>query len=811
MFLNYLKVSLRNILKHKLFSFINIFGLAAAMTVCMLILLMLSEQRSSDQFNQHKENIYRILSDKPDFRNPYATSPFPLSDVLKKGDPIVKDATHLVMGVGGDGQYNGKSVEMRGYFADPSFFKVFSFELKEGSKTNALAGPNEVVISSDLARQLFHDEDPVGKILTFTDRGLNYMGQAEASTPTPWGSFIVRGVLADKKYKSHLKFDVLMSSSSMLGLVARTKMADLTDNWNDIFRCYTYVMLDPGKNVHDLNASLIAVASTKYAGNQDYKGIKFFGQNLTQISPGILLGNEPSIVLPRIVYYILFFLALVVMISACLNYTNLSIARSLTRAKEIAVRKVNGATRKNIVFQFLSESIISALFALLMANVFLFVIKAAFLGLWVNQYLNFELKPNAQIFFVFTGFAVLIGLVAGIYPAFYLSKFEPIKALRHFQSLRPGKLGMRKVLSVTQFAISLLFIITSILIYDQSTHFLKFKYEFNASNIINVELQSNDYQKIARELATVPGVSKISACDYIPVTGRSEGASLKRRGTSEEYKNFTLLQTDENFVDNLELKLVAGRNLPGGKSSGRYALVNETAAREFGYKYPAEIIGKVLQNKYSDSAFFEVVGVVQDFHMSLDQPRIQPLVIQNQPALFKFVNIKIVSGELETTLARLEEKWKTIDPVHTMKYQFFENQLAATSRGFFDVVSILGFIAFIAVTIACLGMLGMATYSTERRIKEVGIRKAMGAEEFSIVLLLSKEFLRILIIAILIAAPLGYFLNNLWLHNFPNRVDFGWGTISLGVLLLLVLGLITIGSQTISASRRNPVDSLKME
>jgi putative ABC transport system permease protein len=820
MIFNYLKVGFRNIGKYKVFSFINVFGLAAAMSVCMLILLMLADQRSYDQFNVNKNSTYRILCDRPDYRNPYATSPFPLAGALKAQDPVVKEVTHLMMGVGGDALYQKRSVEMRGYFTDPAFFNVFSFGLSKGDKEDALRAPNSMVLTDETARRLFNDENPIGKTVEFTDRGLSvYTGGGESSAPVKWGSYTVTGVIADKNYKSHLKFDVLVSLSSLPILIGSNKIQDLSGNWTNLYNCFTYALIRPGATESDLNASLNRLVPVTYKGIPEFKGFKMMGQQLTTISPGILLGNEPNIALPRIVYYFLSVLALVIMLSACLNYTNLSIARALTRAKEIGVRKVNGASRKNIAFQFLSESILTALFALVMALVFVVVLRAAFLGLWVNQYLHFSLEGGLSVYLSFAGFALLIGLVSGIYPALYLSGFQPVKALRNFASLRPGKLGMQKVLSVTQFAISLIFIISSLLIYNQFTHFLRFNYEFNSKNIVNVDLQGNDYQAVSRELGSIPGVAKVSACDYVPVTGRSEGTSLKRAGHEEEYKGVTVLQTDENFVDNLQLRLVAGKDLPAGGSadtssggsSGRYILVNEAAVTAFGYKYPSEMIGQLLVSKGNDTAALQVVGVLKDFRMNLDHDQIQPLVIQDRPSLFKYVNVRLTSSDIRTTLSRLEKQWKAIDPVHPFKYQFFDDQLAATSQGFFDIVSILGFMAVIAVIIACLGMLGMATYTTERRVKEVGIRKILGAPAAKIVLLLSSAFIRVLLIAVLIAAPVSYILNNLWLRKFPNRVEFGWGTVLSGTLILLALGLLTIGSQTFRAARRNPVKAIRME
>lgn len=802
---NYLKVGLRNILKYKTFSFINVFGLAAAMSVCMLIMLMLADQRSYDQFNVNKHRIYRILSDKPDLRHPYATSPFPLAEVLRSEDPVVEGSTHL-LGVGGDAFYNNNVAELQGYFTDAAFFRVFSFQLGKGDPVTALRAPNSIVLSAAAAKRLFRDEDPIGRTVVFSDRG-----QDGSVRPTPWGNYTITGVLADVTYKSHLSFDVLISVSSMPALIADKKIGDPRYDWKNFYRCYTYALIHPGKTGADLDASLARLVKPRIAGIPELKGFRMSGQVLTGISPGILLGNEPNTVLPRVVYYFLSILALVIMVSACLNYTNLSIARALTRAREIGIRKVNGAGQKNIVLQFLCESILTALFALLLSILFLFLLRAAFIGLWLNQYLHFELRAGWPVYLVFLAFALLIGLISGIYPAFYLSGFQPARVLRSLSGMRPGRLAMRKVLSVLQFVISLIFIISATLIFNQATHYLKFQYEFNSKNIVNIPLQGNDYRTVARELGTVGGVDNISACEYIPVTGRSEGANLKRADSKERYISTRTLRVDEHFISNLQLQLLTGRNLPAGTDTGRYVLLNQSAVTALGFKDPSAAVGEFLRSEGDDSSLLQIAGVVRNFHMGLDHDEIQPLVLQNVPNLFKFVNVRIAAADLRGTLSSLEKKWRTIDPVHPFKYEFFDDELAAASQGFFDIVSILGYMAFIAVSIACLGMLGMATYTTERRNKEVGIRKMLGAKEFGIVMLLSKEFIRVLVIAVLIAAPLSYFLNGLWLNKFPNRVTFGPGTISAGILILLIPGLASIGVQTFRAARRNPVATLKTE
>jgi putative ABC transport system permease protein len=837
MLLHYIKVGIRNLLKYKVFSFINVFGLAAAMSVGMLILLMLADQKSHDQFNVNKDRIYRVLCDKPDFRNPYATSAVPLAAAMKAELPGVEVATHLVMGVGGDilvgvragggvgaaapaadGAGAARIAEVRGYFADTSFFRVFSYELAQGDRVTALAAPRSVVITHELAARLFGDADPVGRTVEWEDRGLTVFGNGGASTPVAWGTFTVTGVIAERHYRSHLKFDVLMSESSMAMLVQDKKIPDYKQNWEWYSNCFTYALMRPGRNVQDLDAGLREVVANHYRGLADFKGFKLYGQPLTRISPGILLGNDPVVALPMVAYYFLSSLAVLILVLAALNYVNLSVARALNRAKEIGVRKVTGAQRINLVLQFLGESVITALAALTLAVVFLFLLKAAFVRLWVNQYLNFELNGGVGVYLIFVGFAVVVGVLAGLYPALRLSGIGVIPALKNNDGLRPGRMGMRKVLSVVQFVFSLLFIVTSILIYNQFRYFIGFKYEFNTKNVVNIDLQNNDYRVAEKAMTAIPGVAGVSACEYMPAETRSEGGALRRpdgkpHSDKSDFKPVMTMGADEHFLDNLGLKLLAGRGLlPEGPEADRQIVVNEALVKAFGYSDPSAILGQRFESEYFDSGVV-VIGVVQDFHMRmiLGNDKIEPLYLYSNATNYQYVNLKLATGDIRGTVARLGEVWKQIDPVHGLKYSFFSDELANQSQGIFDVVSILGSIAVLAVMIACLGMLGMATFTTERRRKEVGIRKVLGAGNLRNVLLLSREFLVVLGVSIAIAAPLSYILNEMWLRVFPNRVEFGLGTVLLGTMVMLVLGLVTIGSQTVRASRRNPVDALKVE
>ena len=818
MFRNYLKVGLRNILKYKVFSFINVFGLAVAMSVGMLIILMLADQRSYDQFHAKKDRIYRVLSHEKGSAVPNATSPFPLAAALPEY-AAVEEATHLIPKAGGDATYGEKSVEMRGFFADSSFFRVFSFDLVAGDKRRALNQPNAMVITRERAEALFGDEEAVGQRVEFTNRGLRLLKfdfvSDPGTSPVDWGSFTITGVIDPTQYKSHIKFDMLVSAASLPALYHEEKVTDYTGDWHQYAQCYTYVLLKPESSELDLATSLDDLVAHQYADIEELAGLKLVPQSLDVIGVGHFVGNPLSLRLPIEAYYFLGFLALIILVSASLNYTNLSIARALTRAKEIGVRKVTGAKRRDLIYQFLSESVLTVLFALALAYLLLTLVKSAFMGLWANQYLDFDLQGNTLVYFVFLGLALLIGLLAGAYPALYLSRYSPTKVLKNLSSEKPGKLGIRKVLSASQFVVSLFFIITSLLVYQQFRHYLDFEYGFDAENLINIPLQGNDYQRLRNELGSVPEVTAISASAYIPATAMSLGSTRVRKvgnELSDADPAFERMSVDTSFISNFGLRLVAGRNLRAEGESGRGVVVNEAAARALGYAPVSDIVGASLEVAAYEEPV-EVVGVLEDFKFQTPvmEDGIGPLLFRYQPDQFSYLNVKVAADDVPGTLAKLAATWQRVDPVHPFQYQFFDDQLAKVNQWLGDLVAVIGFIASLAIVIACLGMLGMATYTAERRTKEVGIRKVLGAGEFNLALLLSRGFLTTLAVSVAIGAPFSYFVNNLWLQNFPNRVDFGVTTIFWGSLALLVLGLLTIGSQTLRAAQRNPVDSLRSE
>ncbi|MDP4284480.1 MAG: ABC transporter permease [Bacteroidota bacterium] len=808
---NYFKTAWRNLTKYKALSFINIFGLAVAMSVCMLMILMLSDQLSYDKFQKNRDRIYRIATTPLNQTRLRATIPFPVANTLKSDFPSVEDAVFLRRGFGGDAVYNLKYAEIKGYFSTPSFFKVFSYDLEAGNAATALEKPGSIVISHKTAEQLFGKQDAVGKTINFSDRSLNEWTD-EGTKPVDWGLFTVTGVFADHGYKSHLQFDGIMSASTLNQLYAQKKIENLSDDWSNDGGTFAYVLLRKTAHEKNLKQALNQITQQHFkdSKNSQIKKSKLTFQPLTKINPGPVVNNSPTNTLPLFVYYILGGLVLVILLTSCLNYTSLSVARSVTRSGEIGLRKVIGAYRKDLIIQFLCETMLTVFLSLLLANCFLLFLKNAFLHLWINKYLKFDLHFNVYVYLAFVIFSLLISFISGIYPALKFSKALPLVMIKKSGSPHLGKWGLRRVLTVSQFAISLIFIITSIVIYNQFKYYMQFDYGFNPKNVVNINLQGSDFQLVKNAFKNVPGVKEVSGCAYLPSTGRNDGLSLQVPGKDTSL-NAIDLSVDPDFINVMEIPLLYGSNISkGNDTTSGTILVNEAAAKQFGFPQPRDIVG---QNYMLRGKNVRVAGVIKDFtFFLLFQGRTTgPLVLHKNPAALRYASVKLEAGDISSVMKKLTNKWKSIDPVHPMQYEFYNQALANTNKGIFDLVSVISFLAFLAVTIACLGLLGMAIYTTERRTKEIGIRKVLGASEWNLNFMLSKEFLMMLGLAIIIAAPLAFLLNNYWLNFMVVRDKLTVWTLLFGSFILLVLGLLAIVPQTFKIAKSNPVESLRSE
>ncbi len=819
---NYLKVALRNILKHKMFSLINIFGLSISMATCLLIMLLVYSQKKVDSFHKKQNRIVRIISEE-DSRS-FASTPLPLGTTLLEDYPhLVEDAVRIKSSfVGGDVVYSDSRIPLAGRYVDERFFKIFDFTLIEGDAETALKAPFSMVLTKKAAEKVFGSQSPIGKSVKLNDVGLNTMGIDLIPTEnqeTMLGDFVVTGVV-DNALPSHIQFDFLASMSTIPSLVRQNKSDATFDNWKNYFDSYLYVLLKEGANKRDLEPILRDLATTKYGAIEEVN-ITFNLERLSDITPGTFRQNPISLRMPIEAIYFLSFLGLVVLFSACFNYVNLSFVRSLTRSKEIGVRKTLGAARYQIFMQFMIESIIVGLLSLVIAFCVLQVLSSAFLNLWINQFLILDFTLDFTLFVVFIVFSIVVGGVAGLLPASFLSSFSPIKTLRNSSGISLGKgkrLTLRKGLVVVQFCVSLFFIITTLLIFSQLNYLLEKEYGFDQGNIINVKLQGVEYETLVNELRQNPSIQTISASSYLPGTGGYSGSvEIKKMTSANEDKKLesNFMAVDRNFIPNLNLQLKAGSNFPKAmpKSNEELVIVNEAVAHLLGYNEPKAIVGKTILIGEEEKAL-QVIGLTNNFIFDLltEAEQDEPLLLRYLPSKFAYVSVRHhPTANIESIISFIGQKWKKLDKVHSFKYDIYEDELKATNSIFSDIIYILGFISFLAITISSLGLLGIAAFTAESKKKEIGIRKVHGAQLKNITFLLSKGFLRLFSIAILVTVPITYFINAIWLEEFAYKVNFSPWIIVLGIGIMFLIGFGTILSQTISAATNNPLKGLREE
>jgi len=823
---NYLLIAVRNIYKRKLFSFINILGLSLSMSTGLLIILMLFDLLQYDRFHDKEDRIYRVITRPYNSGGLVATSAMPLKNTLLEDYDGIEKVVRFKGMLGGDITYHDHTIPLAGFYTDEDMFNVFGFTLQSGDPKTALKNPFSMVLSEEAAKKLFKDEDPMGKVVSFNDRGINMLGFDFDIKDVLLGDFTVTGVVKDPGKKSHINFEILVSMSTLESLVNSGIEEYDMNNWKNIWDTHVYFLSSEAKTKEELAQILDNISEVKYAAYEDYNA-NFELQPLSEISPGKLLSNPMSIRMPIEGFYFLSILALIIIFSACFNYTNLTIARSLSRMKEIALRKINGAYRIQIFTQFTIEAIIISLIALVISIVLLQLIKPGFSGLWINKYMAIGLEDNFLAYFFFIIFSILIGILSGVIPAWLLSAFRPLNMLGNKFAGTTNKKGvfifrkplLGKTLTVTQLVLSLFFIITSTLLYLQLKHFANAEYGFAKDNIINVNLRGNDYSQFANEFSSWSDIKQISASSIMPATMIKEGDKIYKLDESQDSLYLDHISIDQNFIDNLDFEIIAGNDFNQDliDENERFIIVNEVAARKFGFENINDIIGEKFStvNQYHSEGnadeIVEVIGIVKDFHFDIFQDQIGPFMFTYNPEEYRYLNMKVSGQNLNETISFLEGKWKELDKIHTFQYQFFDEQLADSQGIFSDVLSIVGFVSLIAIVIAGMGLLGMATYSAETKIKEIGIRKVLGASVKGILIQISRGYIYMLLIAIIIATPIAYFLNNTWLQFFAIRINFSIWILVFGVALLLILGLLAIGSQTLKAALSNPAKTLRDE
>jgi putative ABC transport system permease protein len=805
MIANYLKIAIRNILRHKVHSIINIAGLALGMACSILILMRVQHELSYDRYHKNADRIYRVATDINfgTMQGEYAVSNHTSGPIMQKDLPEVEKAVrfHPVWGRTLVEYREKRYIEGNLMFADKSVFDIFTFPLINGDPITALEKAFSVVISQEMSRKYFGDENPVGKVIKMTNAFHPNLGRGS--------DFTVTGLVKNVPDNSHFNFDMLVSFETIYVNNERQR-----HRWTGDINNYTYILLHQNGDPNQLEAKLPALVDRHIEENLKAVGARLglFLQPLTSIHLHSKLVGEMSADGDIAYVYTFAAVALFILFIACINYMNLSTARSARRAKEVGIRKALGADRGKLIQQYIGESIfyscVSLILALVLVEIFLPFFRSFF-----EVDLNAGYLTIPEVVICFFVLIVFVGFVAGCYPAFILSAFQPAQVLKGGFKTGPGNSRLRSGLVVFQFTISVALIAGTGITYNQVRYLKNKDLGFTKEQIVVLKvLDKSIFGSIAsikEELKGHSRVVSVGTSSHLPGLYARRQVFVPEGFTVEQMQMMDSISIDSDFVPTLEMEIVAGRNFtPDIFDEKGGILINETAVRQFGWDNP---VGKQITELSDPHPTKTVVGVIKDFHIRPLHGIIEPIYIENEPKWFSYFFVKIRPEKISQTISFLERKWKEIVPAYPFDYWFldeaFEGQYKAETKlnDHFIIFSL------IAIVIACLGLFGLASFTAEQRTKEIGIRKSFGASITGLILLLSKEFTKWVFIASIIAWPVAYFTMNHWLKNFAYRINIGWGTFILSALLASVIALLTVVYQTIKAARANPVEALRYE
>ncbi|MCP4728086.1 MAG: FtsX-like permease family protein [bacterium] len=797
MFRNYLKTAFRNIIKHKGYSLINIFGLAAGIGCCILILLYVQFEMSYDDYHEDAGRIFRIAGES---NSKYGTNKLPsvpaaLMPVIVENCPQIEFAARLNRRNRSLIRYEDKLFyEERCWFTEEAFFDIFSVRFLAGDRSTALETPNSVVISYSMAKKYFGSDDPVGKTITVDGRDFN-----------------ITGVVEDTPQNSHLKYHFLASLKSR-------ENEDFITNWQSS-SCYTYVKLLENSDSHAFEAQINNIIPNYISSDQvdnDFTRT-FFLQPLTDI---YLFSNLFSEIKPAgnpVYLYIFSIIGIFILITAWINFVNLSIARSAERAREVGMRKVVGANRMQLIRQFLGDSLLISLFAITAS---LIIVGAAL------RYFNDLTALNLSVYELFDPIIVLslliliivTGFCAGSFPALFLSGFDPVKVLKGNLTTRFRKTILHTTLIVSQFSISIILIICTLVVYSQLS-FMKDKYlGFEKEQVLIIptiysegrSITNGKFNLIRDEFLKYPSISGVAFSSNIPGrvdTGVFLGGAWEIDGSRVRYE---VLFVDYDFNKVYDIKMAAGRTFlrEFSADTANGVLINETASKAMGFSSPDEAVGKEMVGSRSGRI---ILGVTEDFHLDGLQTEITPLVMRPHNNYMGVINLKINTENLSEAISTIERGWKELYPGKPFNFFFLDASFDRQYKSEEKLGKIIGIFTFLGLFIACIGLFGFASFIAERRTKEVAIRKVLGSKVTDIVLLQSKEFIRWVLAANLIAWPAAYFSTEKWLQNFAYKIDIGIEIFIIAGSCSLLIALSMVSYQIIKASIKNPVDSLMQE
>ncbi len=798
MFKNYLKSAFKALKKNKGFAAINIVGLSVGIAACLLIVLYVINELSYDKYNANADRIYRLTENVKLNGNEgsYAGTEKPLKDALTTL-PAIERTTRLIPKTSlfttpqkffikkGNTSIEEKNV----VFTESDLFNVFTLPMIDGNPSASLSEPNSAVITESIAKKYFNQVNVVGKTITINDSNV----------------YKITGVIKDVPAQSHFNYDFFLSFSSV--------PESQSNSWG-YSGIHNYILVKPGADIHKLEQEIRDIELKNYPPSITKDGnylnivltpllkIHLYSTSQYELNKG---GNIQYV-------YIFSAIALFILMIACVNFINLSTARSANRAKEVGVRKVLGSTRSFLITQFLTESVLVTFISAIIA-VILVWIMLPFFNQMADTSLNISIASLSWFIPTLLSIVLVIGLLAGAYPAFYLSAFKPILVLKGKLAAGFKRSFLRGFLVVFQFSISIFLIISTLVIYNQLSYIHKKNLGFNRSQMLsikNTNLLGEQAKIFKQNLKQLPGVEDVTMSTYLP-TGQERNITGLFPQLPIDIKQDVLSEfwsVDEDYLKTLGIQLINGRNFSNQMASDSSAIiVNEAFVKKFGFK---EALNKTVYRDSYGVQPYHIIGVVKDFNYSSLRDNIKPLALvygTDNGA----ITAKVKTTNLSSLMQEIENKWKSISANQQFTYSFMNDDFDATYRSEQHVQQIFFSFSALAILIACLGLFGLAAYAAEQRNKEIAIRKVIGASTSNIINILSADFLKLVCISILIASPVGWFAMNIWLQDFAYRINISWIVFAVAGLIAIAIALLTISFQSIKAAIANPVKSLRTE
>jgi ABC-type antimicrobial peptide transport system permease subunit len=784
---NLFKIAFRNLVKSKTFSLINILGLAFGLSCALLISLWVIDEYSIDNYHTKKDRIYSVVAgfESSAGWQYWNNTPGPLAEVLIKDVPGIEHAIRMTSPSQKLFKQEEQKLEEWGISADPEIFKVFDFPLAQGDANTALDAPSNVVISKKLADKLFPNTAALNKTITIND----------------WGDdapYLITGVLEEIPVNSTLQFEYILSYEAHL---KKRSWSMKWDNYND----RTVILVEEQAQLSNISDQILDIIP-KYSKAESADGKLFlYAFKDMYLKSNLSKGIDAE---GRIVYVRIFsIIAIVILLIACINFMSLSTARAGKRAKEVGVRKATGATRKSLIWQFLGESVLIALISGALA-----ITMSDLLLVFFNQLVDKSLEiPYGNVLFLFSTFGVclLTGVLAGLYPAIYLSSFNPSKVLKSAVNDGKSLSGFRRVLVIVQFTMSITFVVTTMIVYSQLQFILHKDLGLNRENILYHDLNAimGNREAYRNEILQIPGVKTMSNTDANPLDIGNTTSFVEWKGKEEgEEIYFHVLQTDQYFVETFGATLLDGKDFSNKyDTAALQVLINEEAVEVMFLEDP---IGSRL--KIWGGYEVEVVGLIKDFHHQSLEKNIDPIIVFFRPNQ-SWRNYIVIDGDVEQAIAEIGEVYAKFETNYPFDYGFLDVQYERTYAKVSMMGKLSNIFAIVTIFVSCLGLFGLASYMTEQRKKETGIRKVMGASVLGLITLFTRSILGLVMISFAFSAPFAWYLASRWLNDFAYKIDLGVTPFILGGVSAMIIAIATVSYHTIKVATANPIESLKYE